>query len=279
MDLWIIYNNSFDSLADNPAKRMLREAAKHQIQAELKFDSYFSILENKLYYKKEECTLPKIVFLRGQDISLMEYLEAHGVRTINSSFTIKAARDKLYTHRLVATLEIPQIKTLEAALYSYDEAVGFLGLPFVLKYRFGCQGRGVYLIHNKNEYQGALKNIDINDFIIQKYIKTSYGKDIRTYIVGDKVIGACLRENEASFMSNLHQGGKSYNYELTTELIESSLKIKKALKGDIISVDYVIGDNGLLFCEANTNAGFASFAYLGYDMRALFMDYIKGLLN
>ena len=67
--------------------------------------------------------------------------------------------------------------------------------------------------------------------------------------------------------------------ELTDELKKNSLAIKNILKGDIISVDYVIGKSGLLFCEANTNAGFASFNYLGYPMREIFISYIKKELS
>ena len=117
-----------------------------------------------------------------------------------------------------------------------------------------------------------------DDYIIQEYIKTSYGKDVRVYIVGNNAIGAVLRENNSDFKSNLAQGGLSYNYELTDELIKNSINISQALKGDIISVDYVIGEDNLLFCEANTNAGFASFNYLGYPMREIFMKYIKSLI-
>ncbi len=279
MDLWIIYNSTFDVLEETPATRMLNEALNQGIKAKLMFYPYFNIENNTLYYKNEIIEeYPKIVFVRGQEHILMNHFENKGVKTINSSYTITTCRDKWLTHSLVDTLNIKQIKTYLLGNYTFEEICNKVGLPFILKYRHGAQGNGVILVNNENDYNQNTQNIDRDEYIIQEYIRTSYGKDVRVYVVGNKAIGAVLRENNSDFKSNLAQGGLSYNYELTDELIENSINISKALKGDIISVDYVIGVNNLLFCEANTNAGFASFNYLGYPMREIFMKYIKSLI-
>lgn len=280
MDLWILYSDSFDNNIENPATRMLNEANKFNIKAELLFYPYFKIEDDFLYYKDNlVLEYPKIVFMRGQAHELVSFLEKKGVKSINSSYTIKACRDKLITHQIVGSLGIPQIKTLKASDYSFIEAKNALGLPFILKYRSGCQGIGIYIINNLDEYNNITKDLNLEDYLLQEYIKESYGKDLRIYICGNEAIGAVKRENDNDFKSNLAQGGLSYHYELTEELIKNSLLICKELKGDIISVDYVFSKNGLLFCEANTNAGFASFNYLGYPMRQIFMKYIKSLLE
>lgn len=54
---------------------------------------------------------------------------------------------------------------------------------------------------------------------------------------------------------------------------EQIFKIAKLLDGEIISVDFLIKESKLLFCEANSNAGFVSFNYLGYPMRSLICIY------
>ena len=160
----------------------------------------------------------------------------------------------------------------------FNDCKNLVGLPFIIKYRFGKQGMNIYIINNENEFKELLKNINPDDYILQEYIQNTYGKDVRVFIVGNKVVGACERVNDSDFKSNLAQGGLSYHFELNEEIIDDSLTLKNELLGDIISVDYVFGDDGLLFCEANTNPGFASFIYLGYPMRQIFMDYIKDLL-
>ena len=280
MKLWIIYSSSFDTIEDNPAKRMLKEAKAQQINAELMYYQYFSIKEDNLYYNENLIVnYPKYVFIRAHELSLIEHFESKKVVVINSYFTIKSCRDKWITHSIVDTLNVPQIKTILLNNLTFNEITSKLGTPFILKYRHGSQGNDIYLINNEDEFTSIIENINNEDYIVQEFITTSYGKDVRIYIVGDKVIGAALRQNNNGFMSNLAQGGLSYDYPLTEELIYNSLKIKDALKGDIISVDYVFGEKELLFCEANTNAGFASFNYLGYPMRELFISYIKSKMR
>ena len=280
-DLWILYSISFKEDMPNPATRMLDEAFKNCINAKLMFYDLFQEKDNKIYYDSKEISdLPKLVLLRGNDIKVCEIFEKRGIKIINSSYTIINCCDKLKTHNIANNLGINQIKTIHSTTIKYDEIVNNLGLPFILKYRFGKQGNNIYVINNEKEYNDILKTINLDEYIIQEFIKTSYGKDVRVFIVGDKVIGACERKNESGFMSNLAQGGLSYHFELNDKIKEQSLRLSKELKGDIISVDYIFGDNNeLLFCEANTNPGFASFNYLGYPMRKIFMDYIKELLR
>ena len=279
-DLWILYSISFRDEQPNPATRMLDEALKNGIKAKLMYYDLFEEIDDIIYYDSNKITsFPKLVLLRGNDINCCKIFEKRNIRIINSSYTISNCIDKLKTQLIASKLGINQIKTIHSKDIKYDEIIKEVGLPFILKYRFGKQGNNIYVIKNEQEYNNILKDINIDEYIIQEYIKTSYGKDVRLFIVGNKVIGACERRNENGFMSNLAQGGLSYHYELNDKLVNESLMLSKELKGDIISVDYIFGQNDLLFCEANTNPGFASFNYLGYPMRQIFMDYIISILN
>lgn len=273
--LWIIYSSYYDQVEDNSAKRMLQEALNHNIDAHLKFYQYFN-LENGLTYKDEVVKeLPNIVFMRCHDYDLCSYFESLNIKVINSLYTMKTCRDKWLTHQVVDKLNIKQPKTILLNNNTFNTLIEEFTLPFVLKYRHGAQGNNIYVINTEEEFNSIINDIVKEDYIVQEYINFSYGKDVRAYIIGNEIVGACKRENENSFMSNLAQGGKSYHYELTQEEKENALKIAKALKGDIVSVDFLFTEDGLSFCEANTNAGFASFNFLGYPMRKLMMEYIK----
>lgn len=278
--LWILYSSYFDNIEDNSAKRMLNEALGLGIESELYFFNYFEIKENDLFYKDKIITeYPKVVFMRGHLVSLIEHFESKGVKCVNSSFTMINCRDKWLTHQIVFKTNALQPKTDILGIHTFEEVVLKVGLPFIIKYRHGAQGNNIYLINNKDDFDSVTLEFDRFDYMIQEYINTSYGKDLRVYIIGDKVLGACMRVNEESFTSNLAQGGKSYHYELNEELNTLCLDIAKKLKGDIISVDFLFGENNkLYFCEANTNAGFASFNYLGYETRKVMLNYIKTLL-
>lgn len=280
MDLWILYTISFKENQPNPATRMYDEAIKNNIDSKLMYYELLKEENNNLYYDNILITdFPKIALLRGNDTNVSKILEKRGIKVINSTFTINNCVDKLKTHEFVKRLNINQILTYWLNDINYEKAVSLVGLPFILKYRFGKQGMNIYIINNIDEFNEVLKNINPSDYLLQEYIKNTYGKDVRVFIIGNEVIGACMRVNNSDFKSNLAQGGLSYHYEIDDIIKNNSLKLAKELKGDIISVDYVFGDNGLLFCEANTNPGFASFNYLGYPIRELFMKYIKKLLK
>lgn len=279
-ELWIIYGNHHDTCSDNPAYRMLNEALSQGISSKLMFYQYFKIKENKLFYKEQEIdSLPKIVFMRCFELDLCFYFEKNNVRVVNSFFTTKTCRDKWLTHEVVNKTKARSPKTLLLNDLSYEEITRELSDVFILKYRHGAQGNNIFIIHNKEEFEEEVININRKDYIVQEYIKSSFGKDVRAYVIGKDVIGCCLRENKNGFMSNLAQGGLTYPYDMCDSDKKIVTEIADKLKGDIISVDFLIDGDNLIFCEANTNAGFASFNYLGYEMRYMMIKYIKSLLS
>ena len=278
--LWILYSSYYDNEELNSAKKMLNKALEYDIDAKLKFFDYFKIENNCLFYKNEIVkSYPKVIFFRGHDIELIKHFEEQGAYVINKSFTTIACKDKWQTNELVKSLNI---KTPNCEIFngqSFDYCKEKYKLPFLLKYRYGAQGKNIYLINSIEEFNLALNNINNDDYMIQEYIKTSYGKDLRVYMIKDTWHAACIRANDNSFMSNIAQGGKSYSYELSENDYNKALKIFNKLDGDIISVDFLFGDEELIFCEANTNAGFASFNYLGYNVRDYMMKYIKSIIK
>lgn len=277
--VWLLYKASYDTNEANPATRMYDEMIKNEIACELKFIDYFTISNNILYYKNELITnYPYLVFMRGRDEVLLAYFEANKVKTINSAFCTEYCKDKWLNYKILAENNILQPYTEQLSNLEYEEYQKKFSNEFIIKNKYGSQGTEVFLIKNKEEYNKLINNIEVKDYIIQKYIKESYGKDVRAYVIGDEVVGAILRKNDNSFMSNIAQGGLSYSYTLTEDEKQQVLKIAKILDGKIISVDFLITENGLLFCEANSNAGFISFNYLGYPMRELMAKYIKNQL-
>lgn len=278
-DLWIIYSSAHDTNEDNSAKRMLNAALDYNIQAKLMFYQYFEIeMEELLYQKKIINELPKVVFMRAHEIKLIKYFEEHGIEVINNLNSTVNCKDKWKTFSILEGINVKQPKTMLLASKNYSEIMSYFQNKFLLKYRYGAQGKDIYLIENEKQFAHVMEIINKEDYIVQEFINASYGKDLRVYIIGDKVIGGVERRNENGFMSNIARGGLSYHYELDDETISTSLRIARTLQGEIISVDYLFGEGELVFCEANTNAGFASFNFLGYPMRDYMMKYIVSVL-
>ena len=135
-----------------------------------------------------------------------------------------------------------------------------------------------YLIKDKEEFIKKVTELNKRnvDFIMQENIKSSYGKDIRVNIIGNKVIGAMLRESDKDFRANISQGGKGKLINLTTEQEEIALKAHKVLGLDFSGVDLLFGeDNKPILCEVNSNLNFLSFEELwGKSFGAEILKYI-----
>jgi ribosomal protein S6--L-glutamate ligase len=122
----------------------------------------------------------------------------------------------------------------------------------------GTQGNGVYLVHNEKEATELFDSCATSHtkVILQEFIKEFKGKDIRVFVVGDKVVASMLRAaNEGEFRSNLHRGGVGELVELSEEEEKIALKSAKVLGLGIAGVDILRSKNGPLIIEVNSSPG------------------------
>ena len=66
----------------------------------------------------------------------------------------------------------------------------------------------MYKVNNHQEAIDTIKKIDGNEFIMQEFVKSSVGKDLRLNVVGNKVVATMKRLNEDDFRANITNGGK-----------------------------------------------------------------------
>ena len=174
----------------------------------------------------------------------------------------------------------------------YAEVAGRLGLldssdgtvvPFILKLNYGSKGENVFLIGNEREYKEALEvcrmeeqhrleelSRGITEFgetpeevaygctpVLQEFIASSRGRDIRVWVTGDEVAGHVLRYNDRSFKSNFAAGGSFRQIPLPPEAASTALAAARAAGLFFAGVDLLFdGHGGFKVCEINGNAGF-----------------------
>ena len=74
--------------------------------------------------------------------------------------------------------------------------------------------------------------------ILQQYIGTRPGKDLRVWVIGSQVIGAMLRSStDGSFKANISRGGDGQAFPLNPELERLARDSAAALNLDIAGVD------------------------------------------
>ena len=213
-------------------------------------------------------TLPPFAIFWDKDVRLAKTLEAAGMKLFNSASAIELCDDKSLTH-IALMNRVPQPKTVLIPLtfprvgYTdctfLEKIADYLGFPFVIKQCFGSFGAGVYLAGNMEEAKAALMKTAGGAAIAQQYIASSFARDIRAYVVGDKVAAAMPRHNESGdFRANVAQGGKADAYALSEAQAALAVKTAQILGCTFAGVDLLFGENGeMTVCEVNSNAHFA----------------------
>ena len=275
--LWIIYPKSFETQKSFAPETMCMAAKNEGLTYKLFYHEDFQIKHNKLFYKNNQITtFPKVALMRCFNKVLMQFLEQMGTITINNSKAASTVRNKLKTYELAKKLQIKIPKTLPIKNHNFKTLAKKLSLPFVLKDNFGMQGKYVFLINNEIEYNNVLSENRNITFIAQKFIKKSKGKDIRLYVVGNKVVSSIMRLSQAGdFRSNISQGGTSELFDVPDFVKIQSLQLAKKIGLEICSIDFLFDGQSYFFCEGNSNAGFSAFFAHGINMQQKFMTHIK----
>lgn len=224
------------------------------------------------------------VLFWDKDIKLARMLEARGYQLFNCADAIQTCDDKALTHIALEKEGIPMPKTWISPM-TYEN-IGYtdisflaqieenLGYPMVVKECCGSFGMQVYLCYNREEVEKYFNR----NVIFQEYIPSSFGRDIRLQVVGDKVITAMYRYSEnGDFRANITNGGKMKPYQWTKEQEELAVNSVKAIGLDFAGVDILFGeDETPLVCEINSNAHFKNiFDCTGVNTADYILEYIN----
>ena len=186
----------------------------------------------------------------------LRLFEAAGIKCVNTFNVATICGDKLLTSVALAENNVPQPEvrvafTEESALKAIEE----MGYPVVLKPAVGSWGRLLSKINDRDaaeailEHKTVLGSYHHSIFYIQKYVEKS-GRDIRSFVVGDKCIAAIYRTSP-HWITNTARGGLATNCPVTPELSELSLKAAKAVGGGIVAIDVFETKRGLMVNEVN----------------------------
>ena len=264
MKAWLITNKYYISDSFLNLKKQLVDAANKKGIELIEYNNVDIVkyIFNSNYVK------PDFVLFWDKDIKLASLLESDGIKVFNSSESIRLCDDKSLTYLKLKNKGIKQPKTFFSPLLYYhnlsenNDILNFiineLGLPFVFKECFGSFGKQVSLVNSKSELIEKIKNVDTWPYIMQEFVNSSFGKDLRIYVVGDSVVASMTRENiSGDFRANSEVGSRGTIYNASDEQKKLVKKIVKELGLSFGGIDLLFGkDNEPIFCEANSNAYF-----------------------
>ncbi|MCQ2389978.1 MAG: RimK family alpha-L-glutamate ligase [Kiritimatiellae bacterium] len=212
---------------------------------------------------------PDFVVFWDKDIALARRLEAVGLPVFNSADAVATCDDKAKTALALAKagLRTPRTilgpKTFEGIGYTtaafLNEAARTLGFPFVMKESYGSFGQQVHLVHTLAEAESVLQTFGHKEFILQEFIASSRGRDLRLNVVGDRVVATLLRTSATDFRSNVTLGGTAVAHAPTAAQAQAALDAAKAVGATFAGVDILFGpDDDPIVCEVNSNPHFRS---------------------
>ena len=292
--MWILSNQKED---EYETSRLLEKFHAKNITVEIVNPDFFDIVVNRdikqgVRYQGKTVELPRVLLVRfGAGISnftltLIRQLEKAGVRCINSSESIEIVKNKLLTSQILGQhgIAIPNTMLVRFPV-DYELVKEEIGFPCVVKVITGSYGNGVYLCERRKDFTKLMELIkslgSSKTLLVQQYMGTRPGEDLRVLVIGGKVIGAMKRSApEGDFRANISSGGTGEKYEVTDEIDYIAREMAKVLGLDIAGIDLLFDDKGFRACEANSNPGFSGFEkYCGIDVAAHIVEYVSRKLN
>lgn len=203
----------------------------------------------------------------------------------NTAHGILNSRDKLRSLQILsrhhigipATTFVRDKKDVLPAI----ERVG--GAPVIIKLIEGTQGIGVLLAETVQAAESIVELLQSQkqNVLIQKFVAESKGRDIRAFVVGDRVVAAMRRVAQGQeFRSNVHRGGVAEAVELSEPFRETAVRAAQIMGLQVAGVDMLESESGPQIMEVNSSPGLEGIERCtGLDIAGVVVDYIAAQVD
>ena len=188
-------------------------------------------------------------------------LERWGIPTLNSATAVALCDDKARNSLALEAAGVPTPRTLLA--YSVESALTAcerVGYPAVLKPVTGSWGRLLAKVNGPEQartvltQKQALGSFHHAIFYVQEYVPKP-DRDIRAYVVGDRVLAASYRTAE-HWVTSAARGAVSVPCPVSPEIEALALRACRAVGAGLAGVDLIETPDGLKIIEVNTGGEF-----------------------
>jgi len=239
-----------------------------------------------LYYKGKalssyDAVIPRVgASITYYGTAVVRQFEQMGVFSANSAIGITSSRDKLRSLQILSRYDIG-IPPTEFTRQPGDAELAIQrvgGAPVIIKLLEGTQGVGVILADNEQIAKAIIETFQSTrqNVLIQKFVAESKGKDIRAFVVGDRVVGAMRRVAQGSeFRSNVHRGGRTEKVQLDEQYERTAVRAAQILGLRVAGVDMLEGKDGPGIMEVNSSPGLEGIeGATGLDIAGEIIDYV-----
>ena len=187
--------------------------------------------------------------------------ERWGIPTLNTSESVAICDDKALNSIALEEAGVPTPKTILAfSVEAAMEALEIVGYPAVMKPVTGSWGRLLAKVNGPEQAKAIigqkleLGSVQHGVFYIQEFVPKP-DRDIRAYVVGDKVLAASYRSSD-HWVTNAARGATSQPCPITPEIEDLALRACAAVKARLAGVDLIETPSGLQIVEVNSGGEF-----------------------
>jgi len=244
-----------------------------------------------LYFRQKklsdyDAVLPRIgASITYYGTAVVRQFQEMDVFCANTAHGITNSRDKLRSLQILSRhhIGIPQTTMVrdKRDVLPAIERVG--GAPVVIKLIEGTQGIGVLLAETANAAESIIELLQSQkqNVLIQKFVAESKGRDIRAFVVGDRVVAAMRRVAQGQeFRSNVHRGGIAEAVDLPEEYVETAVRATQILGLRVAGVDMLESATGPQIMEVNSSPGLQGIEECTQlDVAGAVIDYIAAQVD
>ena len=276
--------------------RRLKEAAEqrgHQAKVlnTLKFAIDLERGSPDLYYRQKalsnyDAVLPRIgASITYYGTAVVRQFQEMDIFCANTAHGITNSRDKLRSLQILSRHHVGIPRTTfvrdKKDVLPAIERVG--GAPVVIKLIEGTQGIGVLLAESVTQATSIVELLQSQkqNVLIQKFVAESKGKDVRAFVVGDRVVAAMRRVAQGQeFRSNVHRGGIAEPIELDEQYRETAVRCAQILGLQVAGVDMLEGEDVPQVMEVNSSPGLEGIeTCTELDIAGAVIDYIAAQVD
>ncbi len=244
-----------------------------------------------LYYRQKplshyDAVLPRIgASITYYGTAVVRQFQEMDVFCANTAHGISNSRDKLRSLQILSRhhIGIPQTTFVrdKRDVLPAIQRVG--GAPVIIKLIEGTQGIGVLLAESVTAAESIIELLQSQkqNVLIQKFVAESKGKDIRAFVVGDRVVAAMRRVAQGQeFRSNVHRGGIAEAVELPPEYVETAVRATQIMGLRVAGVDMLESASGPQIMEVNSSPGLEGIeTCTGLDVAGAVIEYIAAQVD
>lgn len=244
-----------------------------------------------LYYRNKplshyDAVLPRIgASITYYGTAVVRQFQEMDVFCANTASGIADSRDKLRSLQVLSRHHIGIPRTTfvkeKTDVLSAIERVG--GAPVIIKLIEGTQGIGVLLAESITAATSIIELLQSQkqNVLIQKFVAESKGKDIRAFVVGDRVVAAMRRVAQGQeFRSNVHRGGVAEKIDLPEDYAATAVRAAQILGLRVAGVDMLESEAGPQIMEVNSSPGLEGIeTCTELDIAGAVIDYIAAQVD